>query len=389
MTKDYLSNLPVEILHNVFQYCDSVTILYKIGSVCKRLRAIACQYNEIKLEITRTNCKALKPIFHLIPSNVITSIEMSYFLDYEHKADMEYYISKIVRFTQIQHLLLRTEYNYHLKWFLEHLNGIQPISLTIVLRQEPSEFSYSVIPSIIPKLNLQKLCWNNLDYELKNMSWPSDCKLTYLGMNSCLYSEYTNILQQLPYLKTLRLNKIIIDNKKMSDISFTSQLTCLIIEDCSLSTEHLKLLVSKTPALRNLTLAFHDKIFQSIADVYDWETFVRTQLNFLDKLEFLISYEYSFDHMINLELFVVPFQESFWLNEKHWNVACEYIFEWKKKILLYTISSAGRFRQTPYSTNGILLKQNNYYITKRKKNQLIDIAPCNVKKTNESKFNFH
>ena len=380
MTEDYLSNLPVEILQHIFQYCDSVTILYNIGRVCKRLRAIAYQYNEIKLEITSGNCKALKPIFRLIPSDVITSIEISYSLEYKCEPDLEYCLSKIAGFTQVRHLLLSTEYDSDLEWFLKNLNGIQPISLTINLRQEPSEFSYYVIPVIILKLNLQKLSWNNLDYKLKNMSWPSDCRLTYLAMNSCLYSEYAVIMQKLPYLNTLRLNKIILDNEKMSDVSFTSRLTCLTIETCSLSTEHLKLVVSKTPALRNLTLAFHDKTCQSIADIYDWEKFVRSQLNFLDKLEFFISYQYSLDDMINLELFVLPFQQSFWLNDKHWSVACEYAIEFPAKLLLYTIASSTRHPQTRYSsTNGILLKQDNYYITKRKKYQRIDIVHCDVK----------
>ena len=85
MTEDYLSNLPVEILQHIFQYFDSVTILYNIGVVCRRLRAIAYQYNEIKLEITPRNWKALKLIFRLIPSDTITSIDISYFRDYQYK----------------------------------------------------------------------------------------------------------------------------------------------------------------------------------------------------------------------------------------------------------------------------------------------------------------
>jgi len=85
MTEDYLSNLPVEILQHIFQYFDSVTILYNIGVVCRRLRAIAYRYNEIKLEITPRNWKALKLIFRLIPSDTITSIDISYFRDYQYK----------------------------------------------------------------------------------------------------------------------------------------------------------------------------------------------------------------------------------------------------------------------------------------------------------------
>lgn len=380
MAEDHLSNLPVEILRHIFQYCDTETILFKLGSVCKRLRLVAFQYDAIKLEINRENIRNFKAFCHLIPAYAVTSIDMLCSYGYIEIADVQYCMSQFGRFTQIQQLILRIDSNHRLHETLKYLNGIQSILLTIKSYERPGQFTCSLMPPIITGLNLQKLCWANLDYKLEDMPWPPDCKLNYLAMNSCLYSQYTSILHKLPHLKTLRLNKMIMDNDKTADVPFTSRLTSLIIEDCSLSMEHLKLLVSKTPALPHLKLAFHEKILESIGDIYDWEKFVRTELSFLNEFEFFISYTHSFKDMISLDLFVVPFQQSFWLIEKHWFVVCEFVFKAEIRILLYTSSSHTSVRRDQFRSSmyGILFKQNNYYITERRENKPIEIMPCNV-----------
>lgn len=65
------------------------------------------------------------------------------------------------------------------------------------------------------------------------------------------------MLQQLPCLKTLRVvEKFIMDIDHRSDDLFDSQLTRLLIERCSLSIEQVQLIVSRTPALRDLELQF-------------------------------------------------------------------------------------------------------------------------------------
>jgi len=173
---------------------------------------------------------------------------------------------------------------------------------------------------------LQKLKWTKLNYKVEMMLWPHDCNLVYLEMNSCLYSQYSIILQRLSNLETFRLNKILMDNMKMFDMKLNSRLTCLIIEDCVLSTEDLLLLLSKTPALRHLKLGFQSMKLDSIMVISDWEQFIRTHLNFLITFQFYICYDFSLNDIVSLDVLIVPFQNSFWLEEKHWFVACEYLF---------------------------------------------------------------
>ncbi|CAF0838543.1 unnamed protein product [Adineta steineri] len=175
------------------------------------------------------------------------------------------------------------------------------------------------------------------------MSWPNQCKLKYLSIHSCLYSQYLHILHQLPYLETLQLEKCIMDMNNMfessSNLLFNSQLSCLIITDCSLSIEHLRSLILKTPKLREFKVIFRSGVFNSVIDIYEWEKFIRIELNFLNRLEFCVPYTNSTDNAISLNSIIVPFRESFWLNEKRWYTVCETVIgDYKEnKILLFTI----------------------------------------------------
>jgi hypothetical protein len=93
-------------------------------------------------------------------------------------------------------------------------------------------------------------------------------------------------------------------------MSFTAQLTCLVITDCSISMEHLISIIFKIHTLRHLKLASRKKTLNSVVDIYNWEKFIRTELIFLN---------------------------VFGLNEKHWFIVCEYILNISHSILLYTI----------------------------------------------------
>ncbi|UJR18439.1 hypothetical protein I4U23_005344 [Adineta vaga] len=51
MEQSSLINLPVEVLHRIFDFCDIQTILCTMSCVCKRLHSITNYYNRFKLEL--------------------------------------------------------------------------------------------------------------------------------------------------------------------------------------------------------------------------------------------------------------------------------------------------------------------------------------------------
>ncbi|CAF4364076.1 unnamed protein product [Rotaria sp. Silwood2] len=350
MENSHLINLPVEILHHIFHYCDVRTIAFKIGRVCKRLRTVAYRYSRFQLTFHYgDNAMFIEHMLHLIPNDSIVSLiltdlytKFQAFLDIVHKSN--------VIFTRIRHLTLNNVRDDALENFFANINYIQPISLTIDSHWPPKSANLSKFSTWIMNTNLQKLCWKQLDYNTNDMSWVDQCKLTHLTINSCLYSEYRILLHRLPYLKTLQLNNCTMDTEDMcipsSIVSFDSQLTYLIINDCLVPVECLMFLISKIPQLRHLKLVSYAKMIQSVADIYQWEKFIRTEMNFLHTCEFLVSYEMSSDDVVSLPSLLAPFQEPFWVHEKRWFIVCEYELGFST-ISLHTTSMDNTERALP------------------------------------------
>jgi hypothetical protein len=277
--------------------------------------------------------------------------------------------------------------NRSLQLFLKDANYLQLVSLTIESVDQLDRETRSQISSMIGRSKLRKLCLPKLDYDIAATTWPEQCQLTHLTLGRCRYSHYPTLLQQLSHLKTLKLNDMIECNEKMPIGAITSQLTCLIIKNYTLSTQQLKSVLSKTPALRELQIGFHTKSLSSLADIYDWENFVRTELSFLDRFRYLIPYRGTFYDAINFDSLMVPFQGPFWVNEKHWFIAYEYIFDGSSSVLLHAVPNTNDFCYFHNRKYGILFKQNNFYLTKREKQNLISIVPCDVSSQILTKYN--
>ena len=386
MADEYLSNLPVELLHHIFNYCDSKTIFLNIGSVCKRLRTVVYQYNQIELEFSRISTSIVRRTLRYISRHAVKSLILSLRYPSATKNELRSYMSDILQFDQLRNLSLRNLRDEYLQLFLESLNYTQLTTLEIIIEDKPTVKTFSLLASMTKKFNnLQKFSLTSLKHKIEDIALLGQCNITHLTIDKCLYSEYLAVLYHVSSLKTLQLNDVIMNVDNSSPIS---QLTCLIIQDCCLSTEHLKLLISKTNALRHLKLTFRTpKKFESLGDIYDWENFFRTELNFLHRFEFFISYELPSNDMIYFESFLIPFQEPFWLTEKRWFVVCEYNarnnylrYNNPPLIFIYTMPNIyGAYHDDIVRVRyGILFKRDNYYITEYSRGQLKNTTACDV-----------
>lgn len=378
MAQANLSDLPVELLHRIFHYCDARTILCAMRFVCKRLYNIVNQYDQVELVLNCKDQMHYRRFLYSVPSHSVSSLIVSFEGIYIPEDGRYASASCIHLFEHIRHLSLRSMTNRSLQLFFKDANYLQLVSLTIESNDQLDRETRSRISSMIGRSNLRKLCLPKLDYDIAATMWPEQCQLTHLTLGSCRYSHYPTLLQQLPHLKTLKLNDMIKCNEEMSIGPITSQLTCLIIKNHMLSTQQLKSVLSKTHALRELQIGFHTKSLSSLADIYDWENFVRTELNFLDRFRYLIPYRFTCNDAISFDSLMIPFQGPFWLNEKHWFVAYEYIFDGSSSVLLHAVPNTNDFCDFHNRKYGILFKQNNFYLTKREKQNLISIVPCDV-----------
>ena len=310
MTNEYLSNLPAELLHLIFHYCDAKTIFCSIGLVCKRLRAVVYQYNQVELRFSRISATIVKRTLRHVPRHAVESLILSLGQTIASQKELYCFISGICQFEQLRNLSIRNLRDEYLQMFSEDLNYTQLVTLEIVTEYRPAVKIMSLLASMTKKLKgVQKFSLTCLNRQIEDIPSLGQCNITHLTIGKCFYNEYLAILHHLPSLKTLQLNDLIMNSVNDSPIV---QLTCLTIRNYSLTTEHLKFLLSKATVLRHLKLAFSKpKKFKCFVDVYNWEEFVRTELNFLDRLEFFISYELPLDVMVDFESFVMPFQKPF------------------------------------------------------------------------------
>ncbi|CAF1131320.1 unnamed protein product [Adineta steineri] len=161
--------------------------------------------------------------------------------------------------------------------------------------------------------------------------WPDQYKLQHLVIDSCIYGEYLDILQKLPYLQTLVMRNCTIDDTHstlllLSKFKTLSSLISLTISNCSFSLKNLTLLLSPIPTLLHLKLISHRGILDSFFHGSRLEELIRAKAPTLVRFEFFLSYNYQEnDRFISLESLMDPFRTPFWLNDKRWFVTCAYV----------------------------------------------------------------
>ncbi|CAF0741950.1 unnamed protein product [Adineta steineri] len=380
MEESYLPNLPVELLHRIFHFCDVQTILCKISNVCKKLHSIVNQYDQHQLTLDihkyRTNERS-------IPDHVLYNRVVSLMTRWHRGSEYqkEIFISALLQCTRLRHLTLHYIDDTSIQSLFQKTDKIKLVSLTIKYCSDTSNTTFRVVSLFAEKSKLQKLSWKDLFYKAEVMSWPDQCKLKFLSIDRCFYSQYSFLLRQLPCLETFQVKDIDIDENSMYlpslNFSFNSQLTHLSITCCSLSTEHLRSLISKTPKLCELDLIYSAEMFKSLINIHEWEKFVRMELSFLKKFQFFISYEFAENDTVRLDTVIAPFRDSFWLNEKCWFTVCEQGLGKSNSdtISLFTIPvtepayhSISRYRS--HVQYGISSKDNTYYINDQSKDEI-------------------
>ncbi|CAF1416287.1 unnamed protein product [Adineta steineri] len=104
--------------------------------------------------------------------------------------------------------------------------------------------------------------------------------------------------------------------------------------------EDLKCLLLLTPSLVHLKVVSSRSKTDLIFDGSYWEELIQNNLLLLNKFQFFFTCDANNSNAITtLDSLILPFQSSFWLNIKHWLVACDYIHG-ESKIRLYTTSTS-------------------------------------------------
>ena len=345
MSTAYLATLPVEILHRIFDYLDIQTILFSLRSVCTRFYSIANSYNSYNFNFESISKSNFYLICRIIPFEQVISLTLSN-KDKTH-GQIQLFLSlfNINQFIRLRSLTLIQIEDDDLKIFLDYINHSSLISLTINSQTLSirKNTALNLLSSSIEYRTLQKLDLNMWPKDMNELQWPITCTINYLRIrNSISLNQFYLILQHFPCLQTIILKDFNIDDTDKSMSTYFNdnqffQLKSLTCEDGRIQMNKLEPCLSLTPALIHLKLIGNGNLFNSSFDGYRWEQLIKSKLPLLKKFEFFISIltEVNFD-TDNIEQLISFFRTSFWFDEKHCFVICDYII-YLHKLILYTI----------------------------------------------------
>ncbi|CAF1461184.1 unnamed protein product [Rotaria magnacalcarata] len=340
MTDASLPTLPVEVIHRIFSYCDTQTILLSIRPLCKRLYSIVNAYNLFELTLDPKSESTFPLVYRLTPSEGVVTLNILRCKSGYSRIHFFQSICDIRRFTRLRSLTMQGVTEKDLIQFFQQISTDTLTSLSIDSNEKDISKLVSHVKPAIEKFKIQKLRLHGFHHAIKHMSLSVGCTLQHLEVGICHYDEYMTVLQHLPHLQTMLMKQCIMNEGMTMPLTshskFRSLLKSLTITDFSLSEQQLQSLISFTPTLIHLKLTAEKcRRFNSVFDGSYWEDFIRNNLPSLKKFEiFFCTGTNGVDDFAQL---ITRFRTPFWVEEKRWLVAWAFAAWRSDDIWLYTI----------------------------------------------------
>jgi hypothetical protein len=242
--------------------------------VCKQLHEFVQGYDRFKIEFNVHSQFELETISRFIQPESIISLTISCKATKSNLIQKCFSLFTLNQMTRLRSIYLYYNNNEELKSLLHHIP--HNASYLLSIKSEGTEYrqvSSDIVSSLLTKYSFEKLhLHNDVKYDghrRQEKFWPAQCKLKSLLISGCTIDEYYVILQELPYLKTLVIQKWA---KPGRDESLTtpqilnSSLTSLTFNKCSLRFSHVVPLLSFTRELTHLKLICDSKKFDGLFD---------------------------------------------------------------------------------------------------------------------------
>lgn len=315
------STLPVELIHHIFDYIDSETILNSVRYVCKRLYIISDTYNRYHLNFQSIAKHKYHQICRAVNWENVQSILLS---DHDQTpGQLELFLSiySFRNLTRLQTLALRYVKDTHLKIILEQIQNthtLHNLSITFDEFNSYTNTNTEYLSSIIGQSTLHKLDLSVKFSLSSRLQWPNQCFIQHLRLfSNIFFSLYCKILERSPYLKTIILQECIIHQgdilsyeKKSDNVSYR-QLLSLTLENSNLDMDMIEFLLGVTPCLVHLRLK---STKSDLVDGLRWENFMKLKLPALRQFEFSFQKDIDTndDVVDDVQSLMSSFQTPFW-----------------------------------------------------------------------------
>ncbi|CAF3366505.1 unnamed protein product [Rotaria sp. Silwood1] len=314
-----LDHFPMEVLHMIFDYLKPNDLLHGFVEINSYIDTILHSYSRIRL-----NCKSMKKsTFYYICEHIYPNQIQSLVL-----ADDEYTPGQIklfmsllplIQFINLQSInIIQIDDVNLLCLILSHLENHPQIQSLIIYNyhMEISKKYSRCITETLSSLPSLKYLTFMKSSTLTTLKQPL-LKLTHLTIRSCRFIDLKIIFHWVPNLLYLKI--LVPYNAGTFTFDYIpSNLSSLMIESQDwILFDAIENFLSFTKSLKRFIFETSGEL--ALLDGRRWETLIKTKLPHLT--EFALNITPEENNMTGDDV-LIPFQNSFWTNEKHWHMAC-------------------------------------------------------------------
>ncbi|CAF3635580.1 unnamed protein product, partial [Rotaria sordida] len=315
-----LDYFPMEVLHMVFDYLKPNDLLHGFIEINSYIDTILHSYSRIRLNFKSMNKSTFYYICEHIYPNQIQSLVLA---DDEHTpGQIKLFMSllPLIQFINLQSInIIQIDNANLLCLMLSHLENHPQIQSLIVYNYHieiSKKYSRSITETLASLPSLKYLTFMKSS-TLTTLKQPL-LKLTHLTIRSCSrFNDLKIIFQWVPNLLYLKI-LVSYDAGAFIFDYIPSNLNSLIIESKHwTSFNQVENFLSLTKSLKRFIFETSGEL--ALLDGRRWEILIKTKLPYLT--EFALNITPEENNMTGDDV-LIPFQNSFWTNEKHWHMAC-------------------------------------------------------------------
>ncbi|CAM2724474.1 unnamed protein product [Rotaria socialis] len=208
LRKSSFETLPVEIVHRIFDYLPTETIVSSIRYVCKRFYSIISGYNNYEVDFRYMARSDLCSMARIIDPKNIISVTLSDEIQTPGQIRLFLTHFQIDQFIRLRSLTLVKVNCKDIDQFQKHIIKCQLTTLSITLCDYYKNDPTALISSLISHSNLRKFEYIGNYKILRGIQWPIQCRLIHVIIGHCSFNILYSIIFHLPYLQTLVVKDI-------------------------------------------------------------------------------------------------------------------------------------------------------------------------------------
>ncbi|CAF2992071.1 unnamed protein product [Rotaria socialis] len=314
-----LDSFPMEVLHMIFDYLSPMDLLQAFDSMSSYIDTILHSYSHIRL-----SCKAMnKSTFYFICERIHPEqLQCLTLSDDEHTPGQIKLFMSLVPLIHCMNLelinMIHIDNVNMLCLILSHLEDHPRIRSLIVSDCciEISKNNSRYITKVFTSLSSLKYLTFMNSATLATLQQPL-LKLTHFKILSCSWTDLKIIFQWVPNLVSLHIIVPFSQTSYMIDyIPLNLSSLVLELQRWTLFSE-VENLLSLTKSLKRFILETNGEL--ALLDAKRWEKLIKTNLPQLTEFALNITPE---ENNLTGDDVLTPFQNPFWTNEKHFQMAC-------------------------------------------------------------------